>query len=171
MEFAIISAQANVQVYLSDEHKEVKWLGHRVCMERCSPFVLLYICVFVCAQSCLTLCDPMDCSPPGSSAHGIFQARILEWVAIFFFRGSSQPRNQTCISWSSRQILYHWATWEAPKRGYNLLNPISSTGPVTIILPLTLHMVVNVSFSDYSPQMTVLTQKRPSGTKKLKAVR
>ena len=43
------------------------------------------------AQSCLTLCDPMDCSPPGSSVHGILQARILEWVAISFSRGSSQP--------------------------------------------------------------------------------
>ena len=40
----------------------------------------------------VTLCDPMDCSPPGSSAHGILQARILEWVAIPFSRGSSQPR-------------------------------------------------------------------------------
>ena len=40
-------------------------------------------------QSCLTLCDPMDCSPPGSSVHGILQARILEWVALLFFRGSS----------------------------------------------------------------------------------
>ena len=42
-------------------------------------------------QSCLTLCDPVDCSPPGSSVHGILQARILEWVAISFSRGSSQP--------------------------------------------------------------------------------
>ena len=41
------------------------------------------------AQSCLTLCDPMDCSPPGSSVHGILQARILEWVFIPFSRGSS----------------------------------------------------------------------------------
>ena len=40
------------------------------------------------AQSCLTLCDPMDCSPPGSSVHGIFWARILEWIVIPFFRGS-----------------------------------------------------------------------------------
>ena len=49
------------------------------------------------AQSCLTLCDPVDCSPPGSSVHGIFQARILEWVAISFSRGSSQPRDQTQV--------------------------------------------------------------------------
>ena len=44
-------------------------------------------------QSCPTLCDPMDCSLPSSSVHGIFQARILEWVAIFFYRRSSQPRD------------------------------------------------------------------------------
>ena len=52
----------------------------------------------MCAQLCLTLCDPMDCSPPGSSAHGISQARILEWVAMSFSRGSSHPRDQTNIS-------------------------------------------------------------------------
>ena len=45
------------------------------------------------AQSCLTLCDPMDCSPPGSSVHGILQARTLEWVAMPSSRGSSQPRD------------------------------------------------------------------------------
>ena len=45
-------------------------------------------------QSCLTLCDPMDCNPPGSSVHGTLQARILEWVAISYSRGSSQPRNE-----------------------------------------------------------------------------
>ena len=49
------------------------------------------------AQSCLTLCDPMDCSPPGSCVHEILQARILVWVAIPSSRGSSQPRNQTQI--------------------------------------------------------------------------
>ena len=42
---------------------------------------------------CLTLCDPMDCNPPGPSVHGIFQARLLEWVAISFSRGSSHPRD------------------------------------------------------------------------------
>ena len=45
------------------------------------------------AQSCLTLCDAMDCSLSGSSIHGIFQARVLEWIAISFSRGSSRPRN------------------------------------------------------------------------------
>ena len=45
------------------------------------------------AQLCLTLCNPMDCSPPGSSVHGILQARVLEWAAISFSRGSSRPRD------------------------------------------------------------------------------
>ena len=49
-------------------------------------------------QSHPTLCDPMDCSPPGSSVHGILQARKLEWVAISFSRGPSQPRDQTQVS-------------------------------------------------------------------------
>ena len=68
------------------------------------------------AQSCPTLCDPMDYSPAGSSVHGISQAGILEWVAISCSRGSSQPRDQTCISRIScigRRILFHCATWEA----------------------------------------------------------
>ena len=52
-------------------------------------------------QSYLTLCDPMDCSPPGSYVHGILQARILEWVAISSSRGSSQPREQTQITYVS----------------------------------------------------------------------
>ena len=57
------------------------------------------------AQSCLTLCDPMDCRPLGFSFHRILQARILEWVAIPFFGGSSGPRNQTQVSCIGRQIL------------------------------------------------------------------
>ena len=60
---------------------------------------------------------PLTVAPPGSSVHGISQARLLEWVAISYSRGSSQPRDQTRDSWVSytgRQILYHCATWEAP---------------------------------------------------------
>ena len=55
----------------------------------------------------------MHCSPPGSSVHGILQIRMLEWVAISFSKGSSRPRDWTCASCISRQILYHWATREA----------------------------------------------------------
>ena len=66
------------------------------------------------AQSCLTLCDPMDCSLPGSSVHGIFQARVLEWVAIAFSRGSSWPRDQTQVSCIAGRYFTLWATREAP---------------------------------------------------------
>ena len=75
------------------------------------------VCEYVCsvAQSCPTLCDPVDCSPPGSSVHGISQARILEWVAMPSSRGSSPPRDRThlcCIPCIGRQILYHCTTWK-----------------------------------------------------------
>ena len=69
-------------------------------------------------QSCLILCDPMDYSPLGSSVHGILWGRILEWVAVPSSLGSSQPRDQTCLSYIScigRQILYHWHHLESPK--------------------------------------------------------
>ena len=84
-------------------------------------FPLEDVCVSACsvAQSCLTLCDPMDCSPPGSSVHGIFQARIPKQVATTSSRVSSRIRDQICVSWVScigRWILYHYATWEAPLR-------------------------------------------------------
>ena len=71
------------------------------------------------AQSCTDSVTPWIVPRKGSSVHGIFQARILEWVAISFSRGSSQLRHQTCISCSScigRQILYEYTTWEALKR-------------------------------------------------------
>ena len=58
-------------------------------------------------QSCLTLCNLMECSPPGSSVHGILQARVLEWTAMPSFRGSSQP-GVSDVSCIGRQILYYW---------------------------------------------------------------
>ena len=59
------------------------------------------------------LCDPMDCGPPGSSVHGILQARILEWVAIPFPRASSRPRDWTCVSCIAGRFSTIWATREA----------------------------------------------------------
>ena len=58
------------------------------------------------SQSCPTLCDPMDCSPPGSSVHGISQARILEWVAISFSRGFFLTQGSNPGLWHCRQTLY-----------------------------------------------------------------
>ena len=62
-------------------------------------------------QLCPMLYDPTNCSPPGSSVPGILQARILEWIAIPFSRGSSWPRDRTCVSCIGRWSLYHWATF------------------------------------------------------------
>ena len=65
-------------------------------------------------QSCPTLCDPLDCSLLGSSTHGIFLARVLEWVAISFCRRSSQPRDWTRVSRIAGRRFTLWATGEAP---------------------------------------------------------
>ena len=74
-------------------------------------------CACSVAQSCPTLCNPMDCSPPGSSVHGIFQVRMLEWVAISFSRGSSRSRDSTHISCIGRWIRDHRDTTEALEDG------------------------------------------------------
>ena len=71
------------------------------------------------SQSCPTLCDPMDCSPPGSSVHGIFQARVLEWAGISFSRRSSQPRDRTWVSPIADRCFTIWATKEACKYNVN----------------------------------------------------
>ena len=77
---------------------------YSVCVCLC-VYACVCVCVCMCAQwlqSCLTLCDSMDSTPPGSSVHGILQARILDWVAISSFRGSSWPKDRTHISGVSR---------------------------------------------------------------------
>ena len=77
----------------------------------------IHLCMYAKSlQSCLTLCDAMDCSPSGCSVHGILQTRILEWVAIPSSRGSSRPRDRTHVSYIScigRWFLTTSATWEA----------------------------------------------------------
>ena len=77
-----------------------------ICMSVCWYHIILIMCVCICTLSCLALCNPVDCSPPGSSVHGVSQARILEWVARLFSRGSFQHRDQTHVSGIGRRILY-----------------------------------------------------------------
>ena len=79
---------------------------------RCNMFICCSYCLV--AKLFMTLCDPLDYNLPGFSVHGILQARILERVAISFSRGSSQPRDQTCIFCNGRHILYCWVMREAP---------------------------------------------------------
>ena len=75
-------------------------------------FYTSFVVVLI-AQACLTLWDPVDCSPPGSPVHGILQARILEWVAMTSSRGSSQPRDWTQVSCIAGRFFTIWTTREA----------------------------------------------------------
>ena len=91
-------------------------------------------CLSVCSvdQSCPTLCNPIDCSPAGSSAHGIFQARILEWADISFSRGSSWPRDRTWVSCVAGRFFF---TTELPGKPYGSL-----TFPRVYLLPSGVHV-------------------------------
>ena len=100
-----------------DGHKPMGWTPP------CGDTLTLAVLV---SQLCLTLFNPIDCLPPGSSVHGILQARILEWVAFPFSRGSSQLRVQTQVSdtagrffatWASREAQEHWSRWSIPSPG------------------------------------------------------
>ena len=81
------------------------------------------VCVLV-VQLCPTLCDPMYCNPLGCSIHGILQARILEWVAIPFSRGSSLPRDQTQVSCITGRFFTIWASREDPLSAYYVPSPL-----------------------------------------------
>ena len=89
------------------------WHFPHYCLEYAFFFFFLSVKILV-AQSCPTLCDPINCSPPGSSVHRILQAIILEWIAIPFSRGSSWPRDQTRVSCIEGRFFTDWATREAP---------------------------------------------------------
>ena len=93
-----------------------------------------YICCLV-VKSCPTLCDPMVCNPPGSSVHGISQARILEWVVISFSKGSSWPRDRTCVSCIDTCVLYHWVTRAAAAAAKSLQSCPSLCDPMDCSLP------------------------------------
>ena len=118
----------------STEQTEVSWVSLMLCkinatksyekvnnkrtkisLQTLYSFVLVLCLV---TQWCPTLCDPVDCSPPSSSVHGILQARILEGVAISFSRGSSQPRDWTQVSCIAGRFFTIWATREAPLYTY-----------------------------------------------------
>ena len=87
-------------------------------------FLIFSMCFTKSLQLCVTLCNPMDCSPPGSSVHGILQARILEWVAMPFSRGSSWPRDRTHVSY----VPWHVGSLPlAPPRKPNFLHSFPFT--------------------------------------------
>ena len=119
--------------------------------ENCLMESWLLMCV--CARSCLILSDPVDCSPPGSSVHGISQARIPEWLAIPFSRGIFPTQGSNHVSCTGRQILYHLATREAT---LIFLLPLKRTGH------LCLRAFVLASPSAYSDLLHISSQVGPS---------
>ena len=81
--------------------------------QRLTYRLVFFLKSLLCWCCCLVFYSFMNCT--GSSVHGILQARILEWVAMPFSRGSFQPRQQTCLSCFASGLFMQWATWEAPK--------------------------------------------------------
>ena len=111
-----------------------------VYMSVCWYHIILIMCLCICARSYLAPCNPVDCSPPGSSVHGVSQARILEWVAISSSRGSSQSNDGiriSCVSCIGKRILDHYTTWKALNKGKQL--PNVELGPMTLGLSLILY--------------------------------
>ena len=105
-------------------------ISHGPCLSLPWAHQLALVVVLV-AQLSPTLCDPLDCSPPGSSVRGILQARILEWIAIPFTRGSSQPRNQTRVSCVASRFSTVCAT-----AGDQMLTTLPSSPAAALGLPL-----------------------------------
>ena len=104
-------------------------------------------------------CNPMDCIPPGSSVHGISQARTPGWVAISLSRGSSQTRDQTHISSIGRQVLYHRVTWDDSTQGFSsvqslshvwlFVTPWTAVHQTSLFIKLTLMSIESVMPSNY----------------------
>ena len=111
----------NREIYLMYIRKNKFWITLTFCSgSQYSILVALENC-FVCVLSHVQLCNPMDGRLPGSSVYGIFQARILEWFAISFSRGSSPPRDQTSVSCMSPALAAGFFTTEPPGKPATIL--------------------------------------------------
>ena len=124
-EWYLLLCENNQRIWLNQKFRE-RFSGERVWRSRWNKFneerkenssqQRIVRCEVKVPQSCLTLCNPMDCNLPGSSVHGILQARILESVAISFSRGSSQAMDRTQVSCIAGRLFTVWATREAIER-------------------------------------------------------
>ena len=127
-------------------------------------------------QSCPTLCDPMDCSPPGSSAHGVIQARILKWVAMPSSRGSSWPRDQTRVSYGLPALAGGFfttsATWEAKEHLGSLGTPrnISKRGEEVLVCQLhswgPQHYLKRITFVIQNKKLSITRPPHGKGFRK-----
>ena len=128
---AILWRSAFRWVYISFSHLPFASLLFSAICKASSEYHFAFLHFFflkwseVKSLSCVRLCDPMDCSLPGSSVHGIFQAVVLEWIAISFSRGSSQPRDRTQVFRIVDRRFTDWATREVHHLPYNCYDPPS----------------------------------------------
>ena len=112
---------------------------------------------FVCVQSCPILCNPMDCSPPGFSVHGISQTRILEWVAIPFSRGSSWPRDQTLSpAWQADTLPM--SRLGSPFGGLSSNNPRCHPISFLLMVPSNLRCPTSPTFAFPAPTLFLSNQ-------------
>ena len=110
---------------VANNRTQLKWLSIDACWKAPHSKISVNWCSISCVLSHVWLCDPMDCSPPSSSIHGIFQARILEWVDISSSRDllhSGIEPMVSCVSCIGKRILYHWPTKEAHIYTYSQFN-------------------------------------------------
>ena len=111
-------------------------------------------CVYACcvlrlvAQSCPTLCDPMDCSPLGSLSVGILQARLLEWIAMPSSRGSFQPRDQTQVTCIAGIFFTDWAQGSPPGKPKCVYRHIYGT--LILFIWYMIYMIPHISYSQIS---------------------
>ena len=103
----------NDSIYFKNASLSIPSKRHTTCGFPSFGSNVVVVVVVLVAQSCVTIWDPMDCSPPISSVHGIVQARILEWIAIPFSRESCRLRDPTCVFCIAGRFFTIWATREA----------------------------------------------------------
>ena len=133
-------------------------------LSSCLSHALIIMPVSKVAQLCPTHCDPMDCSLPGSSIHGIFQVRVLEWVAISFSRGSSQPGDWIQVSHIAGRHFTIWATREALNIMRTTCNFISLEGKAFPAVPTSLleeKSLIPTEQTHYSLSLKVPFIRRP----------
>ena len=115
-------------------------------------------------QSCLTLCKPMDCSQPDFSVCGIIQARILEWVAYSFSRGSSRPRNRILVSCTAGRFFYRLSKQGSPQVGEEMEKQVLVQIPQILFQSLVKMLWINVSSTAAWPlkyfQMLIKKKKK-----------
>ena len=115
-------------------------------------------CMYLVVQACLSLCNPMGCSWPGSSVHGISQAKILEWVAISFSRDlpdpGIEPESLVSPALAASWILYHWATREAQACLYHSIN--SSFAVHLSIFVTKSYESIKLQIKDSSPKQQLV---------------